>query len=165
MRDDAMSDALRDFGMLVTVEMQSINEDMQAAIGAIVAQSAARGLLVSGASMSQVATAAAKTLPQRARVALLLMARSFEAHGVPVGPDNKQVAIENMLQFIENYRVQLRSIVEQTAPFRGKLPDAARNQVLGYIDKQATLERERSLAEISLLEAATIQRWGQKLNG
>ena len=165
MDDNAMSNALRDFGRLVTVEMQSINEDMHTAIGAIVAQSAARGLLVSGASMSQVATAAAKTLSERARVALQLIARSFEAHGVPVGPDNKEVAIEKLLQFIENYRVQLRSIVEQTAPFRGNLPDAAKNQVLGYIDKQATLERERALAEISLLEGATIQRWARKLNG
>lgn len=158
-----ISSALKDFGRLITVEMQSINEDMHAAISSIAAQNAARGLLMSGVSMSQVATTAAKTIPERARVALQVMARCFEAHGVPIGPDTKDVARERLLQLIENYRIQLRSIVEQSAAFRWGPPEAAKQQALGYIDKHALLERERAIVEISLLEAAAIQKWGLKL--
>jgi hypothetical protein len=156
MDDEAIPKALGDYGRLVTVEMHLINEQLQASMGQIVAESAAQGLLNSGATMSRLASEAANTVPVRTQVAMQLMIRCFAAHGVAVNSSNRGIVVERLHQFIENYRVQLRSTVQRTAPFKGPLKhQAAEDQVLRYIDLKANLEKQRIEGEINLVVAAS----------
>lgn len=147
-------DALKAYHQLLTVEINEVNHTVQRNVQLRLSECIKAGVLQSGRAMVLVADEYAKSIPQRVKIAVTLLMRSLEAHGISVNNGNKQDILYWLHQFIDNTEQQLCGLAMNTAPFRSLIAPA--EAALRQIRLNSHMEKERVTGEISLMAARKV---------